>query len=129
MLQNGRQYDVVVLDPPKLIRSRKEIEEGTRKYLDLNRLAMKLVRSGGLFLSCSCSGLLPESELLRIVSTAARQAGPAPVPSELSDAPARQRSAGRTLQILAKSGAAPDHPVAANCPETEYLKAVWMRVE
>ncbi len=44
MLRLGRQYDVVVLDPPKLIRSRAEIEEGTKKHFDLNRLAMQLVR-------------------------------------------------------------------------------------
>ena len=45
MLQQDRQYDVVVLDPPKLIRGRAELEEGTRKHFDLNRLAMRLVKS------------------------------------------------------------------------------------
>ena len=50
MLAQGRQYDVVVLDPPKLVRSRTELEEGTRKHLDLNRLAMRLVKPGGLML-------------------------------------------------------------------------------
>ena len=59
MLSNGRQYDVVILDPPKLIRTRTEIEEGTKKHFALNRLAMRLVKPGGLLLTCTCAGLLP----------------------------------------------------------------------
>lgn len=120
MIANGRKFDIVVLDPPKLIRNRRELEQGTRTHLDLNRLALQLVAEGGLFLSCSCSGLLSEAEFLRVLQTAARQAGKAPGPDS--------RPAGRTVQILARTGAASDHPVAADCPEGEYLKAVWMRV-
>lgn len=123
MVANGRTFDVVVLDPPKLIRNRRELEEGTRTHLDLNRLAVQLVADGGLLLTCTCSGLLEEAEFLRLLQTAARQAGK-PARSE----GATQTAPGRCLQILAKTGAAPDHPVAADCPETEYLKAVWMRV-
>lgn len=122
MLANGRQYDVVVLDPPKLIRNRRELEEGTRKHFDLNRLALKLVAPGGLLLTCTCSGLLSEEEFLRLIHQGARQAG------ETGDTDRSQRTAGRTLQILARTGAAADHPVAPDCPETEYLKAVWARV-
>jgi 23S rRNA (cytosine1962-C5)-methyltransferase len=123
MIANGRTFDIVVLDPPKLIHNRRELEEGMRTHLDLNRLAVQLVADGGLFLSCTCSGLLDEAEFLRLLQTAARQAGK----------PATREGQGysppnRSLQILARSGAAPDHPVAADCPETEYLKAVWMRV-
>lgn len=123
MLQNGRQYDVVVLDPPKLIRNRREIDEGTRKHFDLNRLALQLVAPGGLFVTCTCSGLLPEAEFLALVHNAARQAG-----SGAGEGSGADRSAGRMLQILAKTGAAADHPVSPDCPETEYLKAVWARV-
>jgi 23S rRNA (cytosine1962-C5)-methyltransferase len=122
LVRNGRTFDVVVLDPPKLIRTREEIEEGTRKHFDLNRLAMRLVKPGGLLLSCSCAGLLPESEFVKLLAAAARQAG-----EELPGGdPERPRHASRTLQILAKSGAAADHPVASHAMETEYLKAVWM---
>lgn len=124
MIANGRTFDVVVLDPPKLIRNRREIEEGTRTHLDLNRLALQLVADGGLFLTCTCSGLLEEAEFLRLVQTAARQAGQ----SHAGDRTA-QTSSRFNVQILAKTGAAPDHPVAADCPETEYLKAVWARVQ
>lgn len=123
MIANGRTFDVVVLDPPKLIRNRRDLEEGIKTHLDLNRLAVQLVADGGLFLSCTCSGLLDEAEFLRLLHTAARQAGRPRAPeSDASSAP------GRAVQVLAKTGAAPDHPVAFDCPETEYLKAVWMRV-
>ncbi|MCA9131789.1 MAG: class I SAM-dependent rRNA methyltransferase [Planctomycetales bacterium] len=120
MLRIGKQFDVVVLDPPKLIRNRGELEEGTRKHFDLNRLAMQLVRPGGLMLTCSCAGLLPAAEFTRLVRSAARGAfqpnpfNPHPVP--------------RQMQILAHSGAALCHPVSGNCPESEYLKAMWLRL-
>src|SRR5207237_6052362 len=62
MIANGRTFDVVVLDPPKLIRNRRELDEGTRAHLDLNRLALQLVSDGGVFLTCTCSGLLEDAE-------------------------------------------------------------------
>lgn len=111
MQQNGRRFDVIVLDPPKLIRSRREIEEGTRKHLDMNRLALPLVAPGGLLLTCTCSGLLEPAEFNRLIQQAARQGIP-----------------DRSVQILERTGAAPDHPMALDCPETEYLKATWLRV-
>jgi len=125
MLAQGRQYDVVVLDPPKLVRSRAELEEGTRKHFDLNRLAMRLVAPGGLLLSCCCSGLLKEDAFLALLRSAAGQAGPlvSAATQETS-----QRHAARSMQILARTGAAADHPVSPAVPETEYLKAVWMRL-
>jgi 23S rRNA (cytosine1962-C5)-methyltransferase len=123
MLQNGRQYDVVVLDPPKLIRTRQEIEEGTRKHFALNKLAMQLVKPGGLLLSCTCAGLLPEQEFVQLLVSASRQAGPETSPAT-ADKPARH--AARSMQIIARTGAAACHPVGSNCLETEYLNAVWM---
>jgi 23S rRNA (cytosine1962-C5)-methyltransferase len=120
MLRGGKMYDVVVLDPPKLIRNRGELEEGTRKHFDLNRLAMQLVKPGGLMLTCSCAGLLPEADFTKLVRAAARSAFQ---PSELNPQPI-----WRDMQILAKSGAAACHPVSANCPETEYLKSLWLRL-
>jgi 23S rRNA (cytosine1962-C5)-methyltransferase len=109
MLRNGRKYDVVVLDPPKLIRSRDEIEEGRRKYYDFNRLAMQLVAPDGLLLTCSCSGLLDLAEFSKIVCAAPE--------------------VGRRVQVLTKGGASADHPIATNCPESEYLKTMWLRLE
>lgn len=123
LIRNGRQFDVVCLDPPKLIRTRQEIEEGTRKHFALNRLAMRLVKPGGLLLSCCCAGLLSESAFLELLIAASRQSG-----DELSPETETRGAtyASRSLQIIARTGAAPDHPVISTCPETEYLKAVWM---
>ena len=109
MLRNKKRFDVVVLDPPKLIRSRAEIEEGRHKYFDLNRLAMQLVNPGGILLTCSCSGLLDMAEFNKIVNAAPE--------------------VGRRGQILARTGAAPDHPISTNCPESEYLKTIWVRMD
>jgi 23S rRNA (cytosine1962-C5)-methyltransferase len=120
MLRSKRQFDIVVLDPPKLIRNRSEIEEGTRKHFDLNRLAMQLVAPGGLMLTCSCAGLLPETEFIRLVRAAARSAF---LPTEYNPNPIP-----RNMQILSKAGAAACHPVSANCPETEYFKSLWLRL-
>src|SRR5262249_46902030 len=92
MAQNGRSFGVVVLDPPKLIPGRLDIAAGKRKYFDLNVLAMRLVEPGGVLLTCSCSGLLPPDEFLILLRAAARQAG-------------------RSAQVLARTGAASDHPV------------------
>jgi 23S rRNA (cytosine1962-C5)-methyltransferase len=119
MLRIGRQYDVVVLDPPKLIRSRAELEEGSHKHFDLNRLALQLVKPGGILLTCSCAGLLDDVAFQSIVRSAAKATGfdanGTPLPP-------------RTLQIIHSHGAAPDHPVVAHCPETAYLKSIWARV-
>jgi 23S rRNA (cytosine1962-C5)-methyltransferase len=105
----GKRFDVVVLDPPKFIGTRREIETGRGKYHDLNRLALSVVREGGLLLTCSCSGLLTREEHRGLVTTAARKEG-------------------KTARILASAGAAPDHPILLECPETEYLKCLWMIV-
>lgn len=125
MLANGKRYDVIVLDPPKLIRSRLELEEGTRKHFALNKLAMQLVAPGGLLLTCTCAGLLTRDDFSHLVLTAGRQSGPviAPATAETSE-----RRAARTLQVLSRTGAAADHPVSMLCPETEYLQAIWLRI-
>jgi 23S rRNA (cytosine1962-C5)-methyltransferase len=125
MQAQGRQYDVVILDPPKLIRSRMELEEGTKKHLDLNRLAMRLVKPGGLMLSCCCSGLLHEAEFVELLRKSAYQSGE--LLAEATET-TRARHSARPMQFLYRTGPAADHPVAAHVPETEYLKAVWMRL-
>lgn len=119
MVRNGKQYDVVVLDPPKLIRSRAELEEGTRKHLDLNRLAIQLVKRGGVLLTCCCAGLLDGPSFLNVVQSAARTTG------EVVEG---HRSRGRVVQIIESRAAAMDHPMATHCMETGYLKAYWARV-
>ena len=86
---------------------------------------MRLVRPGGLMLTCCCSGLLKEPDFLALLCSAAYQAGPL---VSAATAETSERHAARPMQILARTGAAADHPVASSVPESEYLKAVWMRL-
>jgi 23S rRNA (cytosine1962-C5)-methyltransferase len=109
MQQNKVLWDAVVLDPPKLILSRKEYNKGQRKYEDLNGLAISLVKPGGWFVTCSCSGLLPLADFEQIVIRSAHKLQ-------------------RRLQIIDITGAAPDHPIMSNCLESRYLKVLWTRV-
>lgn len=109
MIANQRRYDAVVVDPPKLALSRSEVDTALRKYHDLNTLALQVVRSGGVLLTCSCSGLVSRPVFLDVVRGAVRRAA-------------------RTAQVIDQTGAAADHPITFECPETEYLKAVWLRV-
>ena len=109
MAANGKTFGVVVLDPPKLIPGRLDISAGKRKYFDLNVLALNCVEPGGVLLTCSCSGLLPVEEFVILLRAAARKAG-------------------RSVQVLAVTGASPDHPVGLEALEGAYLKAVWLRV-
>ncbi len=109
MLANNRQYDVVVVDPPKLAQYRSEVDDALRKYHDFNHLATQLVRPGGILLTCSCTGLVYEHKFMEVVHQAASRAG-------------------RVLQRFDRTGAGPDHPIMTNCPESEYLKALWFRV-
>lgn len=109
MIANERRYDAVVLDPPKFATSRDELELALRKYNDLNALGVQVVRPGGWLLTCSCSGLVSSEAFVDVV----RRAG---------------RRANRTLQMVDLTGAGPDHPVLLDCPESAYLKALWLRV-
>ncbi len=110
MIRNGTTWDTVILDPPKLVHSRDdELDDGRRRYEDLNGLSIQLVKPGGLFVTCSCSGLLSTEEFERIVTKAAH----------------RNK---RRLQFIHHSGPGGDHPVMSNCPEGRYLKVLWARV-
>ncbi len=109
-IQNGERFDVVVLDPAKQTRAREEVSQACKRYLDMNRLALQVVAPGGVFLTCSCTGLVSEEMFLDTLRRAAWQAG-------------------RTLQVFRITGAASDHPFLAHAPEGRYLKAAWCRVE
>jgi 23S rRNA (cytosine1962-C5)-methyltransferase len=111
MAANGESWDSVVLDPPKFIFTRDEYgnREGRQKYEDLNQLAIALVKPGGLFVTCSCSGLLSLADFEEHVIRAAHRLG-------------------RRLQFFDRTGAGPDHPVYSNCLESRYLKVLWSRV-
>jgi 23S rRNA (cytosine1962-C5)-methyltransferase len=110
ILPSGQRFDVVVLDPSKQTRDRLDLDFALKKYLDMNRLAVQAVAPGGIFLTCSCTGLVSEDAFLDTLKRAAWQGG-------------------RTLQVLRVAGAAPDHPFLVHVPEGRYLKAVFCRVE
>lgn len=109
MAANGRSYDAVVLDPPKFAPTRDSLDEALHKYHDLNALGMRVVRPGGVLLTCSCSGLVSPGAFVELLHSAARRVG-------------------RGAQLFNLTGAAGDHPVMLNCPESAYLKAAWLRV-
>jgi 23S rRNA (cytosine1962-C5)-methyltransferase len=109
VLPGGQRFDVVVLDPSKQTRDREEVGLALKRYLDMNRLALQAVAPGGLFLTCSCTGLVSEEGFLDTLRRAAWQAG-------------------RTVQVLRVAGAGADHPFQLHVPEGRYLKAVFCRV-
>jgi 23S rRNA (cytosine1962-C5)-methyltransferase len=109
IIGNKERFDVVVLDPAKLTRDRESVDLALKKYCDMNRLALQVVAPGGIFLTCSCTGLVREEDFLESIRRAAWQAG-------------------RTLQIFEVSGAGADHPFLLSVPEGRYLKAVFARV-
>lgn len=105
----GDTYDVVVLDPAKMTRDRDQVIPALKKYLDMNKLALGVVKPGGLFATFSCTGLVSEEQFLDMLRRAAFYAN-------------------RTIQVLKVAGAGADHPFLAHVQESRYLKAVFCRV-
>jgi 23S rRNA (cytosine1962-C5)-methyltransferase len=105
----GRQYDTVVLDPPAFAKSKRTLDTAMRGYKELNLRALKMLRPGGLLVTCSCSYHVSAAEFLGIVAEAARDAH-------------------RNLRIMESRTQAKDHPILANVPETAYLKCLIMSV-
>ncbi len=105
----GRQYDTIVLDPPAFAKSKRDLDAAARGYKELNLRALKMLRPGGVLVTCSCSYHVSEQELQSIVVAASLDAR-------------------RTVRILEKRGQAKDHPVVPTIPETAYLKALLLSV-
>ena len=102
---SGRHYDTIVLDPPAFAKSRKNLDTALRGYKELNLRALKMLRPGGILVTCSCSYHVSESDLLQVVAEAASDAH-------------------RTLRLLERRGQSKDHPVLVCVPETAYLKCL-----
>jgi 23S rRNA (cytosine1962-C5)-methyltransferase len=92
-----------------MTRDRDQVITALKKYLDMNKLALGVVKPGGLFATFSCTGLVGEQEFLDMLRRASY-------------------FSGRTIQILKVAGAGPDHPFMAHVQESRYLKAVFCRV-
>ena len=102
-------HDLIVLDPPKWVANKNEIDHGLQRYHDLNRLGIEKVARSGLVVTCSCSGSVSEERFVRMLRDAAA-------------------AARRDVRILHLRGAGADHPVALECPETRYLKVAVLQV-
>ena len=109
MRDSGTRFDLVVLDPPKFVHSADQVAAGSRGYKDINMLGLALVRPGGVLATFSCSGHVDAALFQKIVAGAAVDAG-------------------RTAQILERLSQPPDHPVATEFPEADYLKGLILRV-
>jgi 23S rRNA (cytosine1962-C5)-methyltransferase len=101
----GRQYDIIVLDPPAFAKSRKALDTAMRGYKELNLRALKMLRPGGVLVTCSCSFHVGEEDFLEMLRAAAFDARKSP-------------------KMIEKRGQAKDHPVLLAVPETAYLKCV-----
>ena len=102
---SGRQYDTIVLDPPAFAKSKRELAAAMRGYKELNLRALKMLRPGGVLVTCSCSYHVSQFEFLEMLGSAALDAR-------------------RTLRLAEVRGQAKDHPILLNVPETYYLKCV-----
>ena len=107
LLQSGKRYDVIVLDPPAFVKKAKDHKEGLLAYQRINELAIKLLLPGGLLVSCSCSMHVSADDMLAMF----------------------QRLAYRTdsrLRLTERGHQGPDHPLHICIPETDYLKAFFL---
>ncbi|HEY6488918.1 MAG TPA: class I SAM-dependent rRNA methyltransferase [Terracidiphilus sp.] len=106
----GEKFDVIVLDPPAFAKTKRAVEGALRGYKELNLRALKMLKPGGLLVTCSCSHHVTWADLEGAAAAAAADAH-------------------RRVRLRERRGAAPDHPVVLNLPETEYLKCLVLEVE
>ncbi|MBN2830198.1 MAG: class I SAM-dependent methyltransferase [Candidatus Cloacimonetes bacterium] len=104
----GREFDLIILDPPKFIENKSNVIRGARGYKDINMLAFKLLKTGGILMTFSCSGLLDSLLFQKIIADAALDAG-------------------CNAQIIQKMTQASDHPIGIFYPESFYLKGLVLR--
>ena len=106
---SGRHYDTVVLDPPAFAKSKRELEKALGGYKELNLRALKMLGPGGILVTCSCSFHVGAQEFLKVVAAAAQDAH-------------------KSVRVIESRGAAKDHPVLLNVPETSYLNCLILSV-
>jgi 23S rRNA (cytosine1962-C5)-methyltransferase len=105
----GETFDTIVLDPPAFAKNRASVGKAARGYKEINLRALKLLRAGGVLITCTCSYHMPEKMFLEIIGDAAKDAR-------------------RRLQLVEKRMQSSDHPVLFGVPETYYLKCIIARV-
>jgi 23S rRNA (cytosine1962-C5)-methyltransferase len=102
---SNRRYDTIVVDPPAFAKTKRDLDAALRGYKELNLRALKMLRPGGILVTCSCSYHVSQSNFLEMLADSALDAH-------------------RTLRLIEVRGQAKDHPVLLNVPETAYLKCV-----
>ncbi|MCM1320579.1 MAG: class I SAM-dependent rRNA methyltransferase [Bacteroides sp.] len=107
--QEQKRFGMIILDPPAFTKSAKSIDKAYSGYKEINLRALKLLETGGILITCSCSYYFSEAMFYGMLGHAASDAR-------------------RTIQILEKRGAAPDHPFLAGYPRSDYLKCAVIRV-
>jgi 23S rRNA (cytosine1962-C5)-methyltransferase len=105
----GRQYDTVILDPPAFAKSKRNLDTALRGYKELNLRALKMLRPGGILVSCSCSYHVSLADFVAVLASAAADAH-------------------KTVRVVEVRGQARDHPIMLNVPETAYLKVLILNV-
>lgn len=108
--EQGSRFGAVILDPPRMARTRGGLKRALKGYQKLNLSGLKVLEPDGILVTCSCSGLVSAEQFKAMLN-------------EVS------RISGRQIQILEQRGQPCDHPVSVTCPETEYLKVLICRVE
>jgi 23S rRNA (cytosine1962-C5)-methyltransferase len=106
---SGRKYDTIVLDPPAFAKNKQTLDTALRGYKELNLRALKMLRPGGMLVSCSCSHHVSPAEFLEVITQASQDVR-------------------RTIRIVENRGQSKDHPMLLTVPETGYLKCLIMHV-
>jgi 23S rRNA (cytosine1962-C5)-methyltransferase len=107
--RSNQRYDLVILDPPAFARSKKAVPHALAGYKEVNLRGLRLLHSGGVLVTCSCSQPISNHEFWMMLQAAARDAR-------------------RQIRLLEQRGQGPDHPVLAGMPETQYLKCFIVQV-
>lgn len=105
----GEKFDMVILDPPAFVKSKEKLKEGIKGYKEINLQALKLLDSGGILISCSCSYQLSKEDFLNMIKSAAADSG-------------------KSIRLVKELTQAADHPILLSMPETQYLKGVILEV-
>jgi 23S rRNA (cytosine1962-C5)-methyltransferase len=105
----GEHFDGIILDPPKMARTRGGLERALHGYVNLNRAAVEILKPGGILVTCSCSGLVSREDFEQVLLRVATDTG-------------------RRIQVLESRGQAADHPVSVQCLENAYLKCLICRI-
>lgn len=106
---SGERFDAIILDPPKLARSRGGLDRAMKAYFRMNESAVNLLPPGGFLVTASCSGLVSSTQFEQMLGSVSRETG-------------------RAIRVLEARGQPSDHPVSANCPESRYLKLLICEV-